>query len=62
MICAYTLQRGNKGTIGGEPNKITPGVELDLDGGIPHTVRSEEALSGIAFVSFSLLRAVLAVH
>jgi hypothetical protein len=37
-------------------------VELDLDGGMPHTVQSGPALSGVAFVSFSLLCAALGVR
>ena len=42
------LYEANKGTIGGDPNKISPGMELSMPGGGSHTVQSGETLSGIA--------------
>ena len=42
------LYEANKGTIGGDPNKISPGMELSMPGGGTHTVQSGETLSGIA--------------
>jgi LysM repeat protein len=43
-----SLYEANKGTIGGDPNKISPGMSLNLPGGGSHFVRSGETLSGIA--------------
>jgi hypothetical protein len=59
VICAYTLQKGDRGTICGGSTEITRGMRLNLGGGISQTVHSGESLSHIAFVSFSLLCAVL---
>jgi hypothetical protein len=42
------LYEANKGTIGGDPNKIQIGQQLDLGGGQTHTVAKGETLSGIA--------------
>jgi LysM repeat protein len=42
------LYEANKSTIGGDPNKIQVGQELNLPGGGTHTVQSGETLSGIA--------------
>jgi LysM repeat protein/predicted RNA-binding Zn ribbon-like protein len=42
------LYEQNKGTIGGDPNKIQVGQSLNLPGGGTHTVQSGETLSGIA--------------
>jgi hypothetical protein len=43
-----SLYEANKGTIGGDPNKIQVGQSLNLPGGGTHTVQSGETLSGIA--------------
>jgi LysM repeat protein len=43
-----SLYEANKSTIGGDPNKISPGMSLNLPGGGTHTVQSGETLSGIA--------------
>ena len=48
-----SLYEANKGTIGGDPNKISPGQTLNLPGGGTHTVTSGETLSGIAASSGS---------
>jgi LysM repeat protein len=42
------LYSANKGTIGSDPNKISPGMSLSLPGGGNHTVSSGESLSSIA--------------
>lgn len=42
------LYEANKGTIGGDPNKISPGMSLSMPGGGTHVVQSGETLSGIA--------------
>jgi LysM repeat protein len=43
-----SLYEANKGTIGGDPNKIQIGQTLNLPGGGTHVVKSGETLSGIA--------------
>jgi LysM repeat protein len=43
-----SLYEANKGTIGGDPNKIQVGQSLNLPGGGTHTVAKGETLSGIA--------------
>jgi LysM repeat protein len=43
-----SLYEQNKGTIGGDPNKISPGMQLSMPGGGSHVVQSGETLSGIA--------------
>jgi LysM repeat protein len=43
-----SLYEANKGTIGGDPNKIQIGQSLNLPGGGTHTVEKGETLSGIA--------------
>jgi LysM repeat protein len=42
------LYEQNKSTIGGDPNKIAPGMSLSMPGGGTHVVQSGETLSGIA--------------
>jgi LysM repeat protein len=43
-----SLYEANKGTIGGDPDKIQVGQQLNMPGGGTHTVKSGETLSGIA--------------
>ncbi len=43
-----SLYEANKSTIGGDPNKISPGMSLSMPGGGTHVVQSGETLSGIA--------------
>lgn len=43
-----SLYEQNKGTIGADPNKISPGQMLNMPGGGTHTVAAGETLSGIA--------------
>jgi len=43
-----SLYEANKGTIGGDPNKLQVGQTLNLPGGGTHTVAKGETLSGIA--------------